>query len=160
MSLYDNIREQKLFTTDKPLEIREATIVDYELLIGLRKEAGLPYKPTGRDSRERVAKEMNAGHGVFLIGFIDENAVAAVLVTQDGRKGWINRLAVLPDFQKKGIGKQLVVAGEHWLMEQGIGIFACLIEEYNANSYAVFQKMGYLPFEGIHYLTKRLDPGI
>jgi ribosomal protein S18 acetylase RimI-like enzyme len=160
MSLHDSIREQKLFTTNQPLEIREATIADYDLLTDLWQKAGLPYKPTGRDSYERIAKEMKAGHGVFLIGFIDKNPVAALLVTQDGRKGWINRLAVLPEFQKMGIGKQLVAKGENWLMEQGIGIFACMIEEYNANSYAAFQKMGYLPFEGIHYLTKRLDPDI
>jgi len=54
----------------------------------------------------------------------------------------------------------LVDAGEKWLIEQGIGIFACQIEEYNNDSFEAFKKMGYVSFEGIHYLTKRIHPDI
>ncbi|PIQ27715.1 MAG: hypothetical protein COW63_15325 [Bacteroidetes bacterium CG18_big_fil_WC_8_21_14_2_50_41_14] len=160
MNSGNNTPGQRLFITNKPLTIREATIADYVLLTDLWKKAGLPYKPNGRDSLESIAREMQAGTGVFFIGLLEEMPVATVLVTHDGRKGWINRLAVLPEFQKQGIGKQLVSASEKWLIQHNIGIFACMIEDYNTNSFIAFQKMGYIPFDGIHYLTKRLDPEI
>ena len=160
MNTRNNTPGQRLFTTNSPLTVREATIGDYALLTDLWKKAGLPYKPNGRDSLESIAREMQVGTGVFFIGLLEEMPVATVLVTHDGRKGWINRLAVLPEFQKQGIGRQLVSVSEAWLTRQGIGIFACMIEDYNTNSFMAFQKMGYLPFDGIHYLTKRLNPEI
>ena len=54
----------------------------------------------------------------------------------------------------------LVDAAEKWLDEQGIGIYACQIEDYNEDSLEVFKKLGYIPFEGMHYLTKRKYPEI
>lgn len=155
-----NIQQQRSSSTKISLDIREATIEDYDLLISLWEKSGLPYKAKGRDSRKSITKEIVAGQGVFFIACFEGKAVATVLVTHDGRKGWINRLAVTPDYQNQGIGKQLVVVSETWLKQEGIGIFACMIEEYNVNSFKAFQRMGYIPFEGIHYLTKRIDPEI
>jgi GNAT superfamily N-acetyltransferase len=142
------------------ITIKKACAEDYPLLTKLWEDAHLPYKYKGRDSREHIEKEMNNPNEIFLLGFMQDEPVATVLVTHDGRKGWINRMAVIPSFQKKGIARQMVKAGEDWLIKQGIGIFACMIESYNDGSFQAFQKMGYAPFEGIHYLTKRLDPEI
>lgn len=133
---------------------------DYDLLTSIWEKAGLPYKGKGRDSRENIEKEVKLDCNQFLFALQDDEAIGSILVTHDGRKGWINRVAVLPEYRKKGIAKLLVDAGEKWLIQQGIGIFACQIEEYNTGSFEAFQKMGYVPFEGIHYLTKRIHPDI
>jgi len=53
-----------------------------------------------------------------------------------------------------------VEVGEKWLDRQGIGIYACQIEDYNTESVEAFKRMGYIPFEGMHYLTKRKFPEI
>ena len=133
---------------------------DYEKLIDLWERAELPYKPKGRDSREKVAAEMKRGVGRFLFAVADNMYVGTILVTHDGRKGWINRVAVLPEFRHKGIARLLVEAAEQWLDKQGIEIYACQIEDYNKTSFEVFKKLGYIPFEGIHYLTKRKYPEV
>lgn len=133
---------------------------DYDLLISLWEKAGLPYKEKGRDSHENIEKEVKLDCNQFLFAVQDGETIGSILVTHDGRKGWINRVAVLPEFRNKGIAKLLVDAGEKWLIKQGIGIFACQIEAYNTGSFEVFQKLGYVPFEGIHYLTKRIHPDI
>ncbi len=143
------------------IDIKKATPDDYQLLTELWERAHLPYKPNGRDSFDHIKKEMEHNpQEVFLLAYCDQQAVATVLVTHDGRKGWVNRLAVVPEYQHMGIGRKMVVAAESWLMEQGIGIFACMIESYNEASFQAFQRMGYEPFEGIHYLTKRLHQEI
>jgi GNAT superfamily N-acetyltransferase len=133
---------------------------DYYKLIQLWDAAGLPYKPTGRDSKKSIEKEVKNNSGKFLFATINDEYIGSALITHDGRKGWINRVVVLPEFRNRGIAKKLVEAGESWLIDQGIGIFACQIEGYNDNSFEAFKKMGYIPFEGIRYLTKRVDPDI
>ena len=142
------------------MNFRTCTIEDYDLLVSLWKQAGLPYKPRGRDSRESLAREMAVGSGSFIIAEADGKPAGTVLVTHDGRKGWINRVAVLPEYRKKGVGRALVDYAEQLLKDQGIGIFACLIEDHNLESLEVFQKLGYVEFHGMHYLTKRLQPDI
>jgi len=140
--------------------IRDFEISDYEILIELWTKAGLPYKSKGRDTKENIRKELLRGCASILIAELNNIAIATVFATHDGRKGWINRLAVIPEFRKKGIGKILVEKAESILIEKGIGIIACLIENYNKTSLATFQKLGYTEFKGIHYLTKRIYPDI
>ncbi len=140
--------------------IREFKLSDYDLLIALWKQAGLPFKPNGRDSRASMKEELKKGIASILIAEKDGMAIGTVFATHDGRKGWINRLAIIPEFRKKGIGRLLVEKAEKVLAEKGIGIIACLIEEYNQTSFETFQKLGYVKFEGIHYLTKRIHPDI
>lgn len=135
--------------------IRNFELSDYETLINLWKQADLPFKANGRDSKQSIKEELKRGSASILIAEQNKLAIGTVFATHDGRKGWINRLAVVPEFRKKGIGRMLVEKAEKILSEKGIGIIACLIEDYNTNSLEAFQKLGYTKFEGIHYLTKR-----
>ncbi|MBE0712033.1 MAG: GNAT family N-acetyltransferase, partial [Candidatus Aminicenantes bacterium] len=80
--------------------------------------------------------------------------------THDGRKGWINRLAVDAALRKRGIGAFLVREAEGWLESRGMDILACLIEDDNAVSMAVFEKLGYKKHPEIIYFAKRKYPGV
>jgi ribosomal protein S18 acetylase RimI-like enzyme len=142
------------------MNFRTCTIQDYDLLVGLWEKSDLPYKPKGRDSRESITREMEKGSASFIIVEVDGKPAGTVLVTHDGRKGWINRVAVVPEYRNRGVGRALVHHAEQLLKDQGIGIFACLIEDYNQESLEVFQKLGYVEFQGMHYLTKRNQPDI
>lgn len=133
---------------------------DYNILVSLWEKSGLPYKPMGRDSEENIEKEISNGISRFLFAVNEGNYIGSALITHDGRKGWINRVVVLPEYRNHGVARLLVEEGERWLISQGIGIFACQIEGYNEDSFKAFQKMGYIPFEGIRYLTKRVHPDI
>lgn len=133
---------------------------DYPKLIKIWDKSGLPYKPGGRDSQLNIEKEVKLNNNQFLFAKVNKTFVGSILVTHDGRKGWINRVAVIPEFRGKGIARKLVERAEKWLDQQGIGIYACQIEDYNQDSFEAFKKMGYIPFEGIHYLTKRKYPEI
>ncbi len=142
------------------IEIVQYKPGDYDILKDIWEKAGLPYKSKGRDSRESIEKEIKLDCNQFLFAVHDGKYTGAILVTHDGRKGWINRVAVLPEYRHRGIARKLVEAGEKWLDGQGIGIFACMIEDYNDDSFEAFKKMGYIPFEGMRYLTKRKFPEI
>ena len=141
-------------------ELRSLGSGDVDSLIGLWRDSGLPFKPTGRDSKEELERQLVLPQ-INVIGLFDrDRLVASVFVTHDGRKGWINRLAVLPDFRRQGLGRMLIEAAEKWLVQEGMGIFACMIEPGNQVSNAVFESSDYKLFEGMYYYTKRLHPGI
>ena len=137
--------------------IRQLSLDDYDALLSLWQRAGLhSIKPDGRDSREALAHQLATDVMTMLGIEVEGRLVAAVVVTHDSRKGWINRLAVDPDHRRQGYGTRLVEAAEVLLCEQGIPITAVLVMSHNASSLALFQKAGYSEVDsGIHYLTKR-----
>lgn len=144
------------------LVIREFRIEDYDRVMALWTEGGLPLKPLGRDRREEIAAQLGLANVRFLVAEEGKGGpvIGTVLATHDGRKGWINRVAVDASLRRRGIGARLVRAAEDWLEAQGLGILACLIEEGNAVSMAVFQALGYVKHPEIIYFAKRKFPGV
>lgn len=138
----------------KELAIRELGEAELPAVHALWAEAGLPFQRDGRDAVPRMAEELRNGSAVLLGAFWKETLAGVVLLTDDGRKGWINRLAVKPSCRRMGVGKRLVEAGEALLRARGRGILACLIEEENEASLALFQGMGYELRKDIFYLRK------
>jgi ribosomal protein S18 acetylase RimI-like enzyme len=97
---------------------------------------------------------------LFLVAEEGSRVIGTVLATHDGRKGWINRLAVDAALRKRGIGARLVREAERRLEALGMDILACLIEDDNAVSMEVFEKLGYKKHPEIIYFAKRKYPGI
>lgn len=135
--------------------IRRLDIDDYDDLIRVWGDTGLPYRPLGRDTHARIEVEMQRKDTAFIGLFEGERMLAVGLATYDGRKGWINRVAVDPDFRHQGIASKIIMECEEFLEGLGAEIIACLIEEYNTPSMALFQKHGYLFGEDVHYFSKR-----
>lgn len=141
-------------------DIRPLTIDDYDALRSLWEEAGLPYRPNGRDTRENIARQLKSACSIYLVAEEGGRIVGALLGSHDGRKGWLNRLAVAPDHRNRGIAAMLVHAVEERLLDLGIEIFACQIEDWNQTSMTVFDHLGYTRHDDIIYFTKRLRPDV
>ncbi len=90
---------------------------------------------------------MGAYHGGRLVG--------TIIATDDGRKGWINRLAVDPEHRNEGAGSELLAAAEEALADRGRRIVAALVEGWNDGSLRFFEAHGYARHPDIHYLSKR-----
>jgi len=133
---------------------------DYDDLIALWNAAGLDHRPNGRDRREKLVREIAGPTSVFLVAESEGRMVGVVLGTHDGRKGWINRLAVAPSHREQGIGRALVEAAEERLQDLGIGIITCLIEDWNEDSIAFFERIGYVEHRECIYYSKRLDEDV
>ncbi len=141
-------------------EIRRLVIDDYDSLIELWRETGLPLKVQGRDARSEMNRQFKTSN-VAAFGLFDGDLlVGSVLATHDERKGWINRLAVKPARRDRGNARRLLGAAEDWLTSCGIGIFACIIEGGNDSSKKLFEAADYLLFEEASYYTKRSHPDI
>ncbi len=140
--------------------IREFSIKDYGALITLWNDAQLPFKPKGRDKRDKIECEIKQENAIFLVAEINGKLVGSVFGTHDGRKGWINRLVVASEFQRQNIAKKLIAEVEYRFSELGIDIIACLIEDWNTKSLQVFEKLGYKKHTDIVYFSKRKDSNV
>lgn len=139
------------------MDIRKLEIDDYDSMIELWEKSGLSHRPEGRDGRDEVERQINAFGDLFLGAFENRELVGVILGSDDGRKGWINRLAVHPDHQRKGIALELIRAVESALKERNRKIISILIEPTNVESLELFRKAGYSIWDGMHYLSKRED---
>jgi len=137
------------------MKIRDLTIDDYDDLVRLWEEGGVSYRPRGRDARDRIERELRGEPAIFLAAEIDGDVVGAVLGTHDGRKGWINRLIVSPEQRRQGIARDLVEAVEARLAGLGIDILACQVEDWNVDSAAFFESVGFVRHDDITYFSRR-----
>lgn len=145
---------------EENVEIRKFRADDYDAVMALWKASGLPYKPHGRDSREKILKEITQGIATFLVAVKGNTVIGTVLATHDGRKGWLNRLALKAELRGQGIAQRLLEEAEKALYDRGIEIFTCLIEDYNQASMKFFQKAGYIKHTDIIYFSKRRHPNV
>lgn len=137
------------------IEIRELKPEDYEKIVEVWKDAGLPFKPLGRDSFQEIEKQMQRNPDLFIGAFIEGELAGVCIGSEDGRKGWINRVAVKKEFQRRGIARLLIAEAEKRLRARGLKIICVLIEDWNNASLSLFQKAGYVLHKDIFYLSKR-----
>ena len=141
------------------MTLRRLTVDDYDAILALWQKAGLDtIRPQGRDSREAFADQL--ARGQVVLGLEDAGRlVACVVITDDTRKGWINRLAVEPDYRRQGLAARLVAEAEKELSAKGIQVFAALIENENVASLSLFQREGYKT-HNVYYVSKRDSEGV
>jgi GNAT superfamily N-acetyltransferase len=134
--------------------LQHLTVDDYDAIIRLWKQAGLrSVCLQGRDSRDAFAAQLAAGQRA--IGLEDEGQlVGAIVITNDARKRWINRLAIHPDHRRKGYATELIAAAEQELRAIGLQIFAVLIEADNNVSQELFAREGCKAHDVV-YMSKR-----
>ncbi len=133
---------------------------DYAGLCAVWQAAGLSVRPQGRDAEPEFLKQLARFPTCYLAAELDGRIVGAVLGTHDVRKGWINRLAVLPEYRHRGIARRLIEACEQALMAEGIEIIAALVEAGNEPSARLFASQGYRTDVPVYYFRKPRRPDI
>jgi N-acetylglutamate synthase len=139
------------------VEYKRLEARDYDGMVDVWKKAGLPHRPQGRESREAFIKQLGDEHILALGAFAGGEMIGIVIGSHDGRKGWVNRLAVVPGMQKQGIAQELILQVEEYFRLAGILMFAALINNDNSASMALFQKLGYEIKPHIMYFRKLVD---
>lgn len=139
----------------KTIEYRPLIEKDYRDIISLWKRAGLPFKPDGRDSEAELTRLMEQEPDL-IIGAFEENELVGVIVgSDDGRRGWLNRLAVDPAYRLTGLARSLVQKCEGNLRSRGRKIICAHIEAGNLGSQAFARELGYVIHDDIVYVSKR-----
>src|SRR5580704_9410014 len=99
------------------LSIRPFRAEDEPAVIELWARCGLvrAHNDPGKDIR----RKSNVRPDLFLVGLFDGRIIASVMAGYEGHRGWINYLAVSPEQQKRGFGKQIMDEAERLLRAEG-----------------------------------------
>lgn len=144
----------------RALEIRFLTKGDLPDLLELWQSAGLKIRPRGREHPDRLAAEVTDYPRNFLGAYQEGQLVAALIASWDGRRGWINRLAVHPRVRRKGLARRLIEAAEVELKSRGAQVVAALVEPENLPSLTLFATAGYRDTPKAVFLSKRDGPDV
>jgi ribosomal protein S18 acetylase RimI-like enzyme len=87
----------------------------------------------------------------------DGRLVGVVLGSFDGRRGWINRLAVAPDARRGGTGAALVSELERRLQARGCRQVNLLVFGDNVGGRAFWDRRGYTATTPVVLYHRRLD---
>ncbi len=143
---------------EPPLPIRCVRPEDYDQIVEVWSQSGLSVRHKGRDSESAFAWQLGRFRDLYLVATDGDRIVGVVLGSHDQRKGWVNRLAVLPEYRRSGVASALISACEDGIRRQGIEIVAVLIEPDNAASAALFEKSGYKADVPVRYYRKLSHP--
>ena len=90
-----------------------------------------------------IKRKLNFQKELFFVGLLNDEIIATAMFGYDGHRGWLNYFAVLPNFQKRGFGKQLMTFGEMALIEKGCPKLNLQIRNDNTKTINFYQKVGY-----------------
>jgi ribosomal protein S18 acetylase RimI-like enzyme len=89
-----NVRGQK----NSPFFIRSFSLEQWEEVVALWRRAGIQLSRS--DTPEKIQKKRERDPQLFLIAETEDGRIiGAVMGSYDGRRGWINHLAVDPNCQ-------------------------------------------------------------
>ena len=124
-------------------------------------KGGLDFHEGFRDTKPEIERQINSGCIAIYGAYEEDKLIGSVLCSDDSRRGWINHIAVLPEFRKKGIAKKLIAEAEKHFEKKGLKIIAALVEDHNKPSWNLFEDSGYKQeFPGLRYYTKRERWGV
>lgn len=139
--------------------IRRLTIADYDDIVRVWKNADLSFMPEGRERQDILQKEFEQSHCAAFGLFIDSRMIGTVLANWDGRRGWISRLAVEPEYRGRGHAGMLIRACEVFFEEKGALLTAAFIKAGNTKSMAAFGREGYVCLPKMKLFRKILREG-
>ena len=123
------------------MDIRSFQLEDYDQVITLWAQTGLRLSQS--DSREAIKHKLERDADLFLVAVEGPAIVGVVMGTYDGRRGWINHLAVAPQQQGQKLGTRLMREVEHRLQQKGCAKIQLFILPTNAAVQTFYQLLGY-----------------
>ena len=120
--------------------IRECLIEEAEALLALWQVTGT--SPSITDTIADIQRTIES-HASVLVAEVNQRIVGSLIATFDGWRGNMYRIAVHPDYRRRGIGRALVEEGERCLTKQGAKRITALVEEKYPWATAFWSSVGY-----------------
>lgn len=135
------------------MDIRPFALTDQEAVIHLWHQCGLTR--LWNDPVKDIQRKLNVQPELFLVGEIHGQVVASAMAGYDGHRGSVFYLAVAPEYQKTGYGRQLMQKIEELLVTMGCPKLNIVVRSTNDQVLAFYKDLGY-GLEDIVWLGKRL----
>jgi ribosomal protein S18 acetylase RimI-like enzyme len=135
------------------MEIRPFEIGDETAVIALWRRCGLvvPHNDPVADIQRKLA----VAPELFLVGIVDGRPAATIMAGYEGHRGWINYLAVDPDLQRHGHGREIMEHAERLLRDLGCPKINLQIRGTNRDVIEFYQRLGF-KIDDVLSMGKRL----
>ena len=104
-----------------------------------------------------IQRKLKMQSEMFLVGCLDGVVIASVMAGYEGHRGWINYLAVHPQYQRFGIGRQMMDAAESRLRAAGCPKINLQVRTKNQGVIEFYKRIGF-KIDDVVGLGKRLEP--
>lgn len=121
--------------------IRPFRLGDYSAITSIWKETGLDQSET--ESLNDLAQQLAWDSDLVMVAEQDGKVVGVVVGTIDGARAYFHRLAVLPEMQGTGIGRQLVEAIEKRFKQRGVNRVLIMVNQNNPGVLPFYHSLGY-----------------
>ena len=123
------------------MHIRPYRITDEEAVINLWEICGLT-RPWNNPKRD-IERKLRVDPDLFLVGEVEGRLVAAAMAGYEGHRGWVNYLAVHPDYQGRGLGRRMMEEIEAKLIARGCPKINVQIRSDNEGVIAFYRRLGF-----------------
>ena len=121
--------------------VREACRKDCPAVLDLWRHAEA--MPSSTDRLEELERLVAEDRGLFLVAEVDGRLVGSIIGGWDGWRGNMYRLAVAPEYRRRGIARSLVAEVERRLRTQGARRITALIVGAEQEARAFWEAVGY-----------------
>jgi ribosomal protein S18 acetylase RimI-like enzyme len=107
------------------------------------------------DPRRDIALKLAVQPHLFLVGALGTSVIATIMAGYEGHRGWLNYLAVSPEYQRHGIGRRMVEAATALLKAAGCPKINLQIRRSNTDVIAFYTRLGFT-IDDVVSMGKRL----
>ena len=109
------------------------------------------------DPSKDISRKAQLDPDGLLLGWHDNSLIASVMAGYEGHRGWINYLAVDPEFRRKALGRIMMKAAETYLKQFECPKINLQIRAKNHQVIEFYKSIGFLQDDVIN-MGKRLIP--
>ena len=136
------------------MQIREFIEKDTKAVIALWVRCRLVV-PSNNPQKD-IERKLKVDRDLFLVGTLENKIVATVMGGYDGHRGWINYLAVDPDYRNNGYGRLIMEEVEQRIRTKGCSKINLQVRATNKAVIEFYQSLGYSD-DHVIGLGKRLE---
>jgi len=108
------------------------------------------------DPHKDIFRKISIQPELFLVLENGDCILGCIMAGYDGHRGWLNYLAVDPDFRQKGYGRQLVQEAANRLHDLGCPKINIQVRKKNVSILSFYRKLGFVD-DPVISLGKRLE---
>jgi len=136
------------------MNLRHARYADIEPILELWREAGAA--PTVTDDASSIDRLIHRDRPAFFVAEEDGSVIGTIIAGYDGWRGHLYRMAVHPQYRRRGIARALVTEAEEHLHAIGCKRITALVLEDEADAVGFWAAVGYEAQPEIGRFTKNV----
>lgn len=108
------------------------------------------------DPHKDIQRKQRVRPDLFLVGAENEIVIATAMAGYEGHRGWLNYVAVAPEFRRRGLARQILLEAERMLRQVGCAKINLQIRTSNRSVIEFYRRLGF-EIDDVISMGKRLE---